>query len=101
MKLIIDTTSPEKIILKIDKSEYQTNARHEKSQRLLPFLMEVLEKEKKKLLDIKSIEFMQGKGSFTGIRVAASIANTLGYLFDIPVNGRKLKDSIAKLDYNS
>lgn len=101
MKLTIDTSNSEKIILELDENVYDTEAKHEKSQRLLPFLQEVLEKEGKSFIDISSIDFKEGKGSFTGIRLGASVANALGFLLDIPINGKSLKDGISKLDYDS
>ncbi len=61
------------------------------SQVLLPLIDEVLKKNKIKIEDLNEIKVSEGPGSFTGIRVGITIANTLGWLFDIPVNGKKLK----------
>lgn len=100
MKLVVDTTNSEKIVLKLDEKEFETVAKKEKSQRLLPFLAEVLEKEKTALSDISSIEVVHGTGSFTGIRVGVSVANTLGWLLQIPVNGRRpSKGEFAEIIY--
>ena len=39
--------------------------------------------------DITEIILAMGPGSFTGLRVGATVANALGYLLDIPVDGKK------------
>lgn len=38
---------------------------------------------------LEGIEVETGPGSFTGLRVGASVANALGYSLGIPVNGKK------------
>ncbi len=60
-----------------------------KSQMVLPMIEEILAEHKVKLTDITTITVATGPGSFTGLRVGATVANTLGYLLDIPVNGKK------------
>jgi tRNA threonylcarbamoyladenosine biosynthesis protein TsaB len=101
MKLFIDTTSSEKIVLRLEDKVYETNARKEKSQRLLPFLMEILDKENRQLSNLQSIEVGQGVGSFTGIRVGVSIANALGWILQIPVNGKRPdKGEFASIEYS-
>jgi tRNA threonylcarbamoyladenosine biosynthesis protein TsaB len=44
--------------------------------------------------DIKEIEVNTGPGSFTGLRVGISVANTLGFVLKIPVNGKKTEIEI-------
>lgn len=61
-----------------------------KAQVVLPMLEKLLEENKLSLKDITEIEVNPGPGSFTGIRVGLSIANTLGSLLQIPVNGKKV-----------
>lgn len=91
MKLFIDTSDSEKIIVGFDGKRFKTTARQEKSQRLLPFIDELLRKEDKKFKDITEIEVNTGPGSFTGLRVGVSVANTLGWALGVPVNGKDLK----------
>lgn len=91
MKLFIDTSDSEKIVVGFDGKRFETNARQEKAQRLLPFIDELLKKEGKKLKDITEIEVNTGPGSFTGLRVGVSVANALGWALGIPVNGKDLK----------
>jgi len=91
MKLYIDTSSSEKIIVGLDEKKFETEAKKGASQRLLPFIVELIEKKGKKLEDIKEIEVNTGPGSFTGLRVGVSVANALGWALGIPVNGKDLK----------
>lgn len=60
-----------------------------KGQVVLPLLEELLTTHKLELSDVTEIKVNPGPGSFTGIRVGITIANTLGYLLNVPVNGKK------------
>lgn len=91
MKLYIDTSDSEKIVLKLDGKEFTAKSREDKSQKLLPLLDETLKKEGKKLEDIKEIEVATGPGSFTGLRVGVSVANALGWALGVSVNGKNLR----------
>lgn len=90
MKLFIDTSNRDKIVIGLDDKRFATSAREEKSQKLLPFIDEILKKEGKKIKDITEIEVNTGPGSFTGLRVGVSVASTLGWALGIPVNGKDL-----------
>lgn len=91
MKLYIDTSSSEKIVVGIDKKRFETDAKEEKSQKLLSFIDELLNKKSKNVEDITEIEVNTGPGSFTGLRVGVSVANTLGWVLGVPINGRDLR----------
>ena len=95
MKLFIDTSSAEKIVVGLDDKRYETEAKKDKSQKLLPFINQLLIKNKKTVKDLKEIEVNTGPGSFTGLRVGVSIANTLGWVLGIPVNGKDLRKGEA------
>lgn len=84
MKLYIDTSSSEKIIIKLGEKEYETDARDKKAQALLPFIVETLKKEKLELTDITEVEVFPGPGSFTGLRVGAAVGNALSWALHIP-----------------
>ena len=100
MKLFIDTSNSEKIVVGFDKKRFKTSAREEKAQKLLPFIDELLKKEGKKLEEIKEIEVNIGPGSFTGLRVGVSVANALGWALGVPVNGKDLrKGKIINIKY--
>ena len=91
MKLSIDTSKTDLIVLGLDDERFETQSKKEKSQRLLPFIYEILKTKKLSLKDIAEIEINQGPGSFTGLRVGVSVANTLGWVFGIPVNGKNVR----------
>ncbi|MBI4153549.1 tRNA (adenosine(37)-N6)-threonylcarbamoyltransferase complex dimerization subunit type 1 TsaB [Candidatus Woesebacteria bacterium] len=87
----MDTSGREKIVVGVDEKRFETKAKEEKSQKLLPFIVEVLEKEGASFEKIKGIEVNTGPGSFTGLRVGISVANALGWALGIPVNGKDLQ----------
>lgn len=88
----IDTTNNKEvnISLTIDGKEVGEKCPLDtrKAQVVLPMLEELLKKHELSLKDITEIKVNPGPGSFTGIRVGLTIANTLGYLLNIPVNGQ-------------
>lgn len=100
MKLYIDTSSSDKVVIKLDGKKYETAARREKSQKLLPFIVETLKKKNKEIKDITEIEVNTGPGSFTGLRVGVSVANAIGWAEGIPVNGKDVtKGEMVKIKY--
>lgn len=102
MKLFIDTSDSEKIVVGIDGEKFETKARQEASQKLLPFIDELLNKKKKSIKDISGIEVNTGPGSFTGLRVGVSVANAIGWVLKIPVNGKKVdKDHFTEIKYQA
>ncbi len=58
------------------------------SQVLLPLIEKILKKNKLEFKDLTAIEAEEGPGSFTGLRVGASVAQALGFSLNIPVNGK-------------
>lgn len=89
--LFIDTASSElKVSLIVNSKQYKLKKKHEKAQVLLPLIDEILEKHNLSVRDIDEIMVNTGPGSFTGLRVGISIANTLGRFLKIPINGRKI-----------
>jgi tRNA threonylcarbamoyladenosine biosynthesis protein TsaB len=79
VRLAVEDTSFEKV----------SESKKLKSQMVLPLIEDILREHQLKLTDITAIEVATGPGSFTGLRVGASVANALGYLLNIPVNGKK------------
>ena len=92
--LLIDTTNNKEMTVgfKIDGKETieKRSLDSRKAQVVLPMLDELLQKHELRLKDLTAIEVNPGPGSFTGIRVGLSIANTLGFLLKIPVNGNNI-----------
>lgn len=90
--LLIDTTSNEiiKVGININGQTYNIEQKldKQKAQTLLPLIEKILNNKKIKLHDITEIQVNPGPGSFTGIRVGLTVANTLAFLLKIPVNGK-------------
>lgn len=89
MKLFIDSADNLKTIIKLDNAEIIEKYQSPRQQRVLEVIEKVLKKKKAKLEDISEIEVNLGPGSFTGLRVGCTIANTLGWVLKVPVNGGK------------
>ena len=99
--LYIDTKDNRRIsvVLEIDgkKDEINKTTSVWTSQLLLPAIAEILQRNKISIFQITEIKIETGPGSFTGLRVGVAVANTLGWLLGIPVNGRK--DKLAEPVY--
>jgi tRNA threonylcarbamoyl adenosine modification protein YeaZ len=95
VKLYIDTTDREKIIIGIERERFETEAKNRSSQKLLPFINEILRKTGKSAKDITEIEVNNGPGSFTGLRIGVAVANSLGFVLKVPVNGKEIEDTIV------
>ena len=102
MKLYIDTSNSENIVVGLGDEIFRINAKKDKSQRLLPFIAELLEKKNMKPQDLTEIEVETGPGSFTGLRVGVSVVNALGWTLGIPVNGKDIrKGKMVKIKYGN
>lgn len=84
MKIYLDTSTPE-TILRINDKEYKCNFDKDLAEKLLGFIHEKLQENGKDFQDITEIHFMSGPGSFTGLRIGASIVNTLAHELNIPL----------------
>jgi tRNA threonylcarbamoyladenosine biosynthesis protein TsaB len=91
MKLFIDTSDRQKIIVGVDGKEYREAATDGTSQKLLPLIEKALKGRRKSFTDIKEIKVVTGPGSFTGLRVGVAVANTLGWALGVTVNGKNLR----------
>lgn len=96
--LTIDTSNNKKIKigLKIDSKKYliEQAIDSRRAQVTLPLIDKLIKEHNLTLKDLTGIEVNQGPGSFTGLRVGITIANTLGYLLQIPVNGKKTGEMV-------
>lgn len=92
--LFIDTSSNQEIIvaLKIDEKmeKIKSPIDKQKAQVVLPLIDVLLTKCHTKLEELTEIEVIVGPGSFTGLRVGITVANTLAYALRIPVNNKKV-----------
>lgn len=88
MKLFINTSQGDKVIVGIDGEKVERESKIHRSQALLSIINEELEKRGKKIKDLKEIEIFLGPGSFTGLRIGTAVANALAWSLKIPVNGK-------------
>ena len=96
MKLYLDTSTPE-TILKLNDQEYRYVFANDLAEKLLKFIHDKLAENNKTFQDITEIIFMSGPGSFTGLRIGATIVNTLASELNIPLydhRGKKHKNII-------
>jgi tRNA threonylcarbamoyladenosine biosynthesis protein TsaB len=89
--LNLDTTSNEHITVSLKTNKGQSVIKQKldihKAQKVLPLINDILGENNLKLKDITSININPGPGSYTGIRVGLTVANTLAFLLKIPING--------------
>lgn len=92
--LIIDTSNSEEISvgIKINKQMTILKSKSEKyrAQMVLPLMEKILKKKKLKIQDLTGIKINRGPGSFTGLKVGLTIANTLSWVLQIPINNYKI-----------
>ncbi len=83
------------------KALQKWQAHRQLSDTIFTKLDELLEESELHVADVEGIAVYAGPGSFTGLRIGHSFANTLSYTQNIPVtatNGQKwLQDALEKL----
>jgi tRNA A37 threonylcarbamoyladenosine modification protein TsaB len=89
MKLYLDTSDNQKTIVGLDSQRLEKRAGPDKSEQTLGLIDQIIKKNKKKVNDISEIEVNLGPGSYTGLKIGVAIANTFGFVLDIPVNGQR------------
>jgi tRNA threonylcarbamoyladenosine biosynthesis protein TsaB len=91
--LFIDTSAIDTAKVAVEtgglRHEKLSESRVMKSQMILPLIEDIMREHHLHLTDITAIEVAMGPGSYTGLRVGTAVANALGLLLDIPVNGKK------------
>lgn len=93
--LSIDTSQSEKTVVGltgIGLNKKHQQSRKTSSQTLLPIIDSLLKESGLTLEGITEIKVHTGPGSYTGLRVGVAVANTLGRLLEIPVNGSLFSD---------
>ncbi len=90
MKLLLDTSTPICHLSLVDgdsRFDYQWQADRTLARYLLKFLQDKLAEHGADFHDITAIGVMKGPGSFTGLRIGLSVANTLSDSLQIPIVG--------------
>lgn len=89
MKLLAIDASTERLSLALSVGEeYLTEEKdklHQHAQSILPMIEALLAKASFSLQALDGIVFGRGPGSFTGLRIACSVAKGLAYAHDLPV----------------
>jgi len=100
MFLFINNLSGNKVFSSLFKSRNDKNLvwidspkQNNQSENILKGIDRLLKGNKKSWKAIKGIVVVNGPGSFAGIRIALSVANTLAWLLRIPVVGVNLRPS--------
>ena len=84
MKLYLDTSTPD-TILKLDGHEYSAPLGRDTAEQIFSFIEDKLKQNNRTWQDITEITFMSGPGSFTGLRIGATVVNTLADQLQIPL----------------
>ena len=84
MRIYLDTSQPTAVI-KLDERYYEWEAGHDLAKHLLKYIHDKLQESNKDWRDLESITFMSGPGSFTGLRIGATVVNTLASQLGIPL----------------
>ncbi len=90
MILLLDTSTPVcKVSLVEADWRYDTSweANRDLANGLLGFLQAEVEAQGKKLRDLTGVVVFRGPGSFTGLRIGITVANTLAYADGFPIVG--------------
>lgn len=99
MKLYLDTSTP-KTILKLDDKTYERESGRTLARDLLKFIHDKLVENGADWKDLTEITFFSGPGSFTGLRIGATVVNTLSQDLKIPLfNHRGEKCDIILPEY--
>jgi tRNA threonylcarbamoyladenosine biosynthesis protein TsaB len=97
--LTIRTDKPEAEIGLYDGSERMDytswQAHRELAETIQQRLSDLLRANDRQLSDLEAIVAFEGPGSFTGLRIGLTVANTLAYSLDIPITGTTGEDWIA------
>ena len=88
MKLYLDTSTPT-TILKLDDHVYEWESGRNLARDLLKFIHEKLIENENVFQNLESITFYSGPGSFTGLRIGATVVNTLSQDLNIPLFNHK------------
>ena len=92
--LSLDTSRHDKVVVGLRMNEREVIIEEKfdfkKSQGILPLIERMLFQQKVGFNKITQIKVNPGPGSFTGVRIGVAVANTLGLVLQIPVNGNAI-----------
>lgn len=91
MILFLDTSTGNCRIW-LDENNFEKELNRNMARDILKFLEDSLKNIGKDYKDLEGIGFFAGPGSFTGLRIGASVANTLADGLNIPIVAIKKED---------
>ena len=98
MYLFIDTHTTDGFSLaELDGKKWQTKivaGKYKQSEQLLPAIQKFVDLKK-----LRGVAVVSGPGSFSGLRLGIMVANTLGWVKNIPLTGLELKEGELWLDW--
>lgn len=104
MIILLDTsTTCCRLVLVEDGKQfiYEWEADRKLARGLLAFIVEKLKIHSREAADIKGVGVFVGPGSFTGLRIGLTVANSLADALDVPIVGAKddgwQDDALARL----
>ncbi len=91
-RLYIDTRDNKKVIARINTKdnsfEEQSDSQNRRPESILILIDKVCARAKITIHDVDEIEVEEGPGSYTGLKVGASVANALSFALQKKVNGK-------------
>ncbi len=84
ISLYLDTSTPT-TILRLNDQEYTWLSENRLAEKIFQFIHEKLHTLHADWHDISEITFMSGPGSFTGLRIGATVVNTIAHELNIPL----------------
>ncbi|MBR3164057.1 tRNA (adenosine(37)-N6)-threonylcarbamoyltransferase complex dimerization subunit type 1 TsaB [Candidatus Saccharibacteria bacterium] len=100
MKLVLDTSTPT-TKLTLGDQHYVWESGRNLARDLLAYIHERLKEQGKDWHDLTEIHYNTGPGSFTGLRIGATVVNTLATELNIPLydqSGKKLTVALPVYD---
>ncbi len=101
MKIFVDTSTPNCYLALDDGQseikEYNWYADRNLANGLLRYIVDKLEDSSLTLNDLSGIGIKKGPGSFTGLRIGLTVANTLAESLEVPIISESGEDWQAKV----
>lgn len=88
MIILVDTSTSVArmtIVSEAEKRLVEWEANRELAKGMLAWMVDVLKANNERLKDVTGIGLFKGPGSFTGLRIGMTIANTLASSLDVPI----------------
>lgn len=92
--IYIDTRDSKKVIacLEIGAKKFKSvsNSKNNRPKSIVNLIEEVIKKANIKVFDIDEIRVEEGPGSYTGLKVGASVANAISFALNKKINGNEI-----------